>query len=66
MLRSVHAFGLSVCPSVCACSKFRKCSSNILKFIDAIYISYRMERIENVIYAVKGSSTGAHKNFPRH
>ena len=25
-----------------------------------------MERIENVIYAVKGSSTGAHKIFPMH
>ena len=25
-----------------------------------------MECIENVIYAVKGSSTGAHKNFPMH
>ena len=25
-----------------------------------------MERIENVTYVVKGSSTGAHKNFTMH
>ena len=63
-MKSVYELGLSVYPSVSARSNSRKCSTNILNFIDAIYICYRMEQIENVIYAVEGSSTGADKNFP--
>ena len=41
-------------------------SLNVLKFIYAIYIRYRMERIENVMYGAKGSSTEANKSFPIH
>ena len=56
---------LSVRPSVHALT-LANFLQMFFKFIDAIYTWYRMGRIENVISAVTGSSTGAHNNFPMH
>ena len=62
-LKSVYAFGLSVCLSVCARSNSRKYSSNVLKFKYVTHVWYSMDRIENGIYGTHGSSTETHKFF---
>ena len=59
MLKSVYAFGLSVCTR----SNSRKYSSNVLNFLYVIQISNSVYRIENGIHGTNGSSTETHKIF---
>ena len=63
-MKSVYAFGLSVCPSVCPRSNSRKYPSNVLKLIYFIHIWHNLNRIENGMYTPNGLSTETHKSFP--
>ena len=65
-LKNVYAFGLSVCPSACACSNTCNYSSVVLTFTHAIHIWYRIDCSKKHMYRTKGSSAVAHKNFPIH
>ena len=73
-MKSVYAFGLSVCLSVrlsvrlsvCPRSNSRKYSSNVLKLIYVIYIWHSMNRIENGIHKTNGLFRETHKSFPIH
>ena len=54
-VENVYAYVLSVCPSVCERSNYRKHPSNVLRFLYTIYTCYRKEHIENVMYGAKSS-----------
>ena len=59
----MHSICLSVYPSICAKSNFRKYSSNVFKFIHAVYILRRMDSIENDMHGIKCSFTDTQKFF---
>ena len=62
----MHSVCLPVCPSVCALSNTRKYSSDVFKFMYAIYVWCRVEGIKNVMHRAKDLFTEAHKSFPIH